>query len=82
MKFDIDKCSVLNMKRGKAAECDGIVLGNSEEFGQVGEWGYKYLAILKKGDTCEEEMKKNIWKEYFFGNLVTFTYDIPKLFHL
>ena len=37
MKFDIDKCSVLNMKRGKAAECDGIVLGNSEEFGQVGE---------------------------------------------
>ena len=37
MKFDIDKCSALNMKRGKAAECDGIVLGNSEEFGQVGE---------------------------------------------
>ena len=37
MKFDIDKCSVLNMKRGKVVECDGIVLGNSEEFGQVGE---------------------------------------------
>ena len=53
------------MTRGKEVECNGIELENSEEMSQIGEEGYKYLGILEKGDICQEEMKKNIRKEYF-----------------
>ena len=65
MKFGIDKCGVLAMKRGKEVECNGIELENGEEISQIGEEGYKYLGILEKGDICQEEMKENIRKEYF-----------------
>ena len=65
MKFVIDKCGVSAMKRGKEVECSGIELENGEEIGQIGEEEYKYLGILDKGDTCQEEMKENIRKEYF-----------------
>ena len=65
MKFGIDKCSVLAVKRGKEVECNGIELGNGEEISQIGEEGYKYLGILDKGDICKEEMKENIRKQYF-----------------
>ena len=63
MKFGIDKCGVT--KRGNEVECDGIELKNGEEIGQIGEERYKYLGILEKGNICQEEMKENIWKEYF-----------------
>ena len=33
LKFGIDKCGVLAMKRGKEVECNGIELQNSEENG-------------------------------------------------
>ena len=65
MKFGIDKCGVLAMKRGKEVECNGIELENEERIGQIGEEGYKYLGILEEGDICQEEMKENIRKEYF-----------------
>ena len=65
MKFGIDQCGVLTMKRGKEVECNGIELDNSEEIGQIGEEGYKYLGILEKGDICQEQMKENIRKKYF-----------------
>ena len=53
------------MNRGKEVECNGIELENGEEIGQIGEEGYKYLGVLEKGDIGQEEMKKNIKKEYF-----------------
>ena len=65
MKFGIDKCGVLAMKRGKEVECNGIQLENGEEISQIREEGYKYLGILEKGDIYQEEMKENIRKEYF-----------------
>ena len=37
MKFGIDKCGVLAMKRGKEVECDGIDLENDKEIDQIGE---------------------------------------------
>ena len=49
MKFGIDKCGVLAMKRGEKVECNGIELENGEEIGQIGEEGYKSLGILEKG---------------------------------
>ena len=66
IKFGIDKCGVLALKREKEVECNGIELENGdEEIGQIGEEGYKYLSILEKADVCPEEMKENIKKEYF-----------------
>ena len=53
------------MNRGKEVECNGIELENGQEIGQIGEEGYKYLGVLEKGDIGQEEMKKNIKKEYF-----------------
>ena len=64
LKFGKDKCGVLAMKRGNEVECNGIELENGEEIRQIGE-GYKYLGVLEKGDIRQEEMKKNIRKEYF-----------------
>ena len=60
MKFGLDKCGVLTMKSGKELEGDGIVI---ENIGPIGEEEYKYFGSLKKGDICQEEMKKNIRKE-------------------
>ena len=65
MKFGIDKCCFLTMKRGKEVECYGMELGNGEEIGQIGEERHKYLSILKKEDIRQEQMKENITKEYF-----------------
>ena len=48
MKFGIDKCGALAMKRGKEVECDRIQFENSEEIGQIGEEGYKCLDIFGK----------------------------------
>ena len=55
------------MKKGKEIECNGVELENSEEIGQIGEEGFKYLGILEKGYICQEEMKENIRKEYLRG---------------
>ena len=49
MKSGIDKCDALAMNRGKEVEYNGIELEDGEEIGQIGEEGYKYLDILKKG---------------------------------
>ena len=65
VKFGIDKCGVLVMKRGKEAECNGMELENGEEISQIGEEGYKYLGILEKGDIFQEEIRENTRKEYF-----------------
>ena len=64
LKFGIDKCGVLVMKRGKEVECNRIELQNGEEISQIGEEGCKHLGVLEKRDICQE-MKENIRKEYF-----------------
>ena len=76
MKSGIDKCDALAMNRGKEVEYNGIELEDGEEIGQIGEEGYKYLDILKKGDICQEEMEKHIREEYFKRLRVTLK---PKL---
>ena len=49
MKFSIDKCGFLAMKKRKEVECNGIELENGEEIGKIGEEGYKYLVFWRKG---------------------------------
>ena len=65
MKFDLDKCVVLPLKRGKEVKCNGIELENGEEIGQIGEEVYKYLGILEKGDICQVEMKERDERKHY-----------------
>ena len=64
MKFGLDKCGVLAMKRGKVTACEGIMLNNEEVIGDVSAEGYKYLGIIERGDIAHEEMKQKTRKEY------------------
>ena len=52
-------------EKGKRSGMHGIELEISEEIGQIGEEGYKYLGVLEKGDIRQDGMKENIRKEYF-----------------
>ena len=62
VKFGIDKCGALAMKRGKEVECDGIQFENSEKIGQIGEEGYKCLDILGKWKYVKKIQKKTVEK--------------------
>ena len=64
MKFGLDKCGVLAMKRGKVTACEGIMLNDEEVIGDVSVEGYKYLGIIERGDIAHEEMKQKTRKEY------------------
>ena len=65
LKFSIDKCGVLAMKRRKEVQRYGIELRNGEKIGQIGEKQCKHLSILEKPDICQKRMNKKIRKEYF-----------------
>ena len=41
MRFQIDKCGVLAMRKGKESECEGIIIGSGEEVGEIDDDGYK-----------------------------------------
>ena len=42
MRFGIDTCGVLAMRRGKESECEG----------EIDDDGYKYLGIMERSDIC------------------------------
>ena len=64
MKFDIKKCGILTMKRGKTIKSEGIKLPGSEVMKQVGQEGYTYLGIIELDKIKETEMKEKTTKEY------------------
>ena len=47
MEFEMNKCGVLTMKRGKVVRCEGIKLPNSEVMKVVEKEGYTYLGIVE-----------------------------------
>ena len=53
MRFGIDKCGVLAMRRGKESECEGITIGSEEETGEIDDNGHKYLNIIKRSVKTE-----------------------------
>ena len=65
MEFDIEKCAMLVMEKGKIVESVGIELpdGKVIKSRQEGE-SYKYLGILEADKFLEENMKLNVSKEY------------------
>ena len=64
MKFGLQKCATLVMKRGKRAEDDGIWLPDGQMMKDLGESGYKYLGILESDQIKMKEMKEKVTKEY------------------
>ena len=65
MRFKIDKCGALAMRRGKECECEGITTGSWEVIGKIDDDGYKYLGIMERSDICQEQMKRSAKTEYF-----------------
>ena len=65
MEFSIEKCAMLDMKKGKRHMTDGIKLPNhykTRTFGEIET--YKYLGILEANTIKQVEMKEKIRKEY------------------
>ena len=67
MRFGIEKCGVIIMKRGKMVTCDGIELPDGQKMKGVNEEGYKYLGIVELDRIKEKEMKERFTKEYKRG---------------
>ena len=64
MRFGIEKCGVIIMKRGKMVTCDRIELPDGQKMKGVHEEGYKYLGIVELDRIKEREMKERFTKEY------------------
>ena len=64
MEFEIKKCGVVCMKRGKLSKAEGLRLRSGEMIKEVTEEGYKYLGILELDKVKEQEMKQEFRAEY------------------
>ena len=65
IKFGLEKCSVLNMKRGKQVPCEGIDLGDGGVIEEAVEEECKYLGILERDGVCQEKLTEKTQKEYY-----------------
>ena len=65
MKFGIEKCAVLVIKRGTLAQTESITLPDDITIRAMEEnEGYKYLGVLEASDMLHDQMKDKILKEY------------------
>ena len=63
ISFGLDKCAVLEMRRGRQVGSSGIELPDDQHIGEIEEEGYKYLGILQLDQTLNTKMKGMIiWK--------------------
>ena len=66
MEFGISKCAILEIKRGKVVDSNGIDLPSGETIKAIeSNDGYKYLGIIQYEATKNTEMKEILSKEYF-----------------
>ena len=64
MDFGIEKCAMIQMKRGKFVISEGIELPNGKEIRSLDDQeGYKYLGILQFDDIKHNEVKEKLKKE-------------------
>ena len=65
MDFGIEKCAMIQMKRGKFVMSEGIELPNGKKIRSLDDQeGYKYLGILQFDDIKHKEVKEKLKKEY------------------
>ena len=62
MRFGIQKCATIVMKRGKKEEDDGILLPDGQIMHDLGNENYKYLRVLKADKVKMNEMKDMVTK--------------------
>ena len=65
MRFGIQKCATIVLKKGKKEEDDGIKLPDGETMRDLGQEDYKYLGVLEASQIKMREMKEKVRKEYF-----------------
>ena len=66
MKFGLQKCGVLIMKKGKYGSINVVKMPDNEEIKEIDkDRGYKYLGVLEADKIKDKEMKEKIQKEYF-----------------
>ena len=64
IKFGIEKCAVLIMKRGKMTQSEGITLLDDTNIRSLKEdEGYKYIGLLEADMMLHRQMKEKIKKE-------------------
>ena len=65
MEFDIEKCAILVMEKGKTMKSVGTELPDGKVIKSLQEGeNYKYLGILEADKFLEEKMKLNVSKGY------------------
>ncbi len=65
MSFGIEKCAMIQMKRGKFVMSEGIELPDGAKIRSLDDQeGYKYLGILQFDDIKHKEVKEKVKKEY------------------
>ena len=65
MEFDIEKCAILVMEKGKTMKSVGTELPDGKVIKSLQEGeNYKYLGILEADKFLEEKMKLKVSKEY------------------
>ena len=62
MSFGLEKCAVLEIRRGRQVDSSGIGLPDDQHIGEIGEEGYKYLGILQLDQNLNtrDESQNNI----------------------
>ena len=66
MEFGIEKCAMIEMKRGKTIYSEVIQLPSGEKIKSLEEdGGYKYLGALESDKVKSLEMKSILKAEYF-----------------
>ena len=64
MSFGLDKCAVLEMRRGRKVDSRGIDLPDDQHIGEIKDEGYRCLGILLLDQTLKTKMRGNITSEY------------------
>ena len=59
MRFGINKCEVLAMRRGKESECEVITSGGGKVIREIDDDEYKYLGIMESSDICQKQIKRS-----------------------
>ena len=66
MTFYIEKCAMVEMKRGKLIDSDGLDLPEGQKIKSLqDEEAYKYLGVLENDKIKSTEMKDILRQEYF-----------------
>lgn len=65
MKFGLEKCATVVMKRGRKVEDNGIKMPDGQSMDDLGEESYKYLGILEADKIKMDSMKEKVRTNYY-----------------